>query len=101
MDFSQALGQIKAGVRLRRGGWKTWVAIVPSNFWAIGIALPFAAGVVDLGTATASPAQMSAAAAAAAPTLAAWLVIQNADGTLEPWTPAQCDLLAEDWEVAT
>ena len=68
MNFSQALEDVKAGMRVGRTGWNgrgMWISLQP----------PADGTDMDLP----------------------YIYMKTADGNLVPWIASQTDLLAEDW----
>ena len=84
MPFEEALKLVKNGHRVARTGWNTkgmFVYMVDANSYpaqAPAIKGYFNGDSVPYG---------------------AYMAMKTARDNVMPWTPSQCDVLAEDWEL--
>ena len=85
MDFSSALLNVKAGMRMRRAGWNgkgMFIFLVPGSVFKVN--RPPLLGIYPEGTEIRYHAHVD---------------MRTADGMVVPWLASQTDLLAEDWEI--
>lgn len=88
MDFSEALGRVRAGQRLARDGWNgpgQWVTYQPG--YPDGIAI------------NANTAAATGIAQGTVRVFQPYLMLHTVDGSFVPWVPSTGDLLALDWRV--
>lgn len=88
MDFSDALRQLKAGLKITRGGWNgpgQWVVL--QEGYPGGIA-------INANTARATGMPEGTVAV-----FRPYLMLRTVQGEFVPWTATASDVLAEDWKV--
>lgn len=86
MNFSDALNNIKAGVRMAREGWNgkgMFVFLVPGSTFNVN--RPPLLGIYPEGTPI---------------TYHSHIDMRTADGQIVPWLCSQPDMLADDWQTA-
>ena len=85
MDFSQALNEIKAGMKLQRIGWNgqnMFVFFVAGSTFEVN--RPPLLGIYPEGTSIDYRGHID---------------MRTAQGQIVPWVASQTDLLAEDWQI--
>ena len=85
MDFSQALNEIKAGMKLQRIGWNgqnMFVFLVAGSTFEVN--RPPLLGIYPEGTSIDYHGHID---------------MRTAQGQIVPWVASQTDLLAEDWQI--
>lgn len=86
LNFSEALHNVKNGMRMRRAGWNgkgMFVFLVPGSVFKVS--RPPLLGIYQPGTEIRYHAHID---------------MRTADGMIVPWLASQTDILAEDWELA-
>jgi Protein of unknown function (DUF2829) len=91
MDFGDALARIRHGMRMQRFGWGgqtgiTGKFVVLQHGYPDGIA-------INENTARATGIPQGTIRK-----FLPYFMVQNCDGTFEPWLPDASDLLADDWQ---
>ena len=85
MNFSEALGELKAGERVARPGWNgkgMWLILIPGSTVTVR-GRPLASG-FDVGSVIKYLPHID---------------MKAVDGSVVPWVASQTDILAEDWEI--
>lgn len=85
MNFSEALENVKAGMKMQRAGWNSkgmFVFLVPGSTFQVN-RVPLL-GIYPEGTEINYQAHID---------------MRTADGTIVPWLASQTDILADDWQV--
>ena len=88
LDFSDALGECRAGARVTRGRWND-----PDKF------VIYQPGYPDGVPTNANTARALGIEQGTSLVVRPYLSLRMADGSIVPWTPSQLDLLADDWRV--
>ena len=86
MNFSKALENVKAGMKMQREGWNgkgMFVFLVPGSTFTVNRA-PLL-GIYPEGTEINYHAHID---------------MRTADGQIVPWLASQTDILADDWQEA-
>lgn len=86
LNFGQALAALQAGRRVTRESWgnpDTWLIIVPGSIIPVSAGRPLGIAAPDL-----IGSQLE---------YRAHIDKRNADGSIGPWNPSTCALLADDW----
>lgn len=84
MTFGEALKALKAGERIRRIGWRDRGKFL----WLSKVNSVYSAPLGDRADTHVNPV------------ICLYCPLENGDATILPgWTPLQCDLLTDDWEV--
>lgn len=83
MNFSEALNELKFGVKVARAGWNgkgMFVYLVPANNYPAQtpVAKEHFGEMVEYG---------------------AYIAMKTSQGNVVPWLASQTDVLAEDWTV--
>jgi hypothetical protein len=85
LNFGLAIEALKQGKRVTRPSWNgqgMWLVMVKPGHYDVGCAtIGFKPGVNEC------------------PTLAPWVGMKTAQNVFTPWTPAQSDQLADDWQI--
>lgn len=85
LSFSQALDNIKAGVKMSRTGWNgkgMFLFLVPGSVFTVN--RPPLLGIYPEGTEVRYCPHID---------------MKTADGSIVPWLASQTDLLSNDWET--
>jgi hypothetical protein len=85
LTFGLAIEALKQGKRVTRPSWNgqgMWLVMVQPGHYDVGC-----------GTVGYKPGENEC------PTLAPWVGMKTAQNVFTPWTPAQSDQLAEDWQI--
>jgi hypothetical protein len=90
VDFSNALVNLKQGMKATREGWNaSGQYVVLQRGYPNGIAI------------NANTAQATGIPEGTMCVFRPYLMLRTADGSFVPWAPTVSDVLAEDWLIAT
>lgn len=90
LNFGQALGHLKNGIRMSRKGWN-----------GKGMWLAYQAGYPDGIPINANTARATGLPEGTVCKFLPYIMMRTAGGEFVPWLASQTDVLAEDWETAT
>ena len=93
LDFSGALGCIKAGAKVARAGWNgkgMFLFLISCDDYDF-----------DLDAGNAVLRELALALDQEAPDNGAWICMKTADNCLVPWLASQTDILANDWTTVS
>lgn len=88
MNFSQALEQVKIGLKIQREGWNgKGMYVVYQKAYPEGIPI------------NANTAEATGLPVGTVCRFLPYLMMKTADGAFVPWLISQTDALAEDWNI--